>query len=70
MFRNIGIVFLHNGQNDLGLTIDKFIGNLYMSTLIKLPYIRPMQKNKELIKNMIFNLLLLRQPEKLGDKLL
>ncbi len=40
-------MFLHLGQNDLGLTIDKLLGNLYIITFIKLPIIKPKKKYKD-----------------------
>ena len=42
-----GIFILHLGQNDRGKIIDKLFGNLNITTLIKLPNIRPKIKNKQ-----------------------
>ena len=44
IFLYIGILCLQCTQNDLGLIIDRLLGNLYIITFKKLPKINPMIK--------------------------
>ena len=53
IFLYIGILCLQCTQNDLGLIIDRLLGNLYIRTLIKLPMINPVIKYTMWIKYIV-----------------